>query len=43
MVANIWPEEANLEGTISTLKFVARVMKVQNEAVVNKKELYAQK
>jgi kinesin family member 6/9 len=35
MIANIWPEEQNLEETISTLKFAARMMKVQNEAVVN--------
>ena len=35
MIANIWPEEINLEETISTLKFASRMMKVQNEAVVN--------
>lgn len=35
MIANVWPEEHNLEETISTLKFAARMMKVQNEAVVN--------
>ena len=35
MIANIWPEEHNLEETISTLKFAARMMKVQNEAIVN--------
>jgi kinesin family protein 6/9 len=35
MIANIWPEEMNLEETISTLKFASRMMKVQNEAVVN--------
>ena len=35
MIANIWPEEVNLEETISTLKFASRMMKVQNEAVVN--------
>lgn len=35
MIANIWPEEIYLEETISTLKFAARMMKVQNEAVVN--------
>lgn len=28
MIANIWPEEVNLEETISTLKFAARMMKV---------------
>lgn len=35
MIANVWPEEAYLEETISTLKFAARMMKVQNEAIVN--------
>ena len=35
MIANIWPEELYLEETISTLKFAARMMKVQNEAKVN--------
>jgi kinesin family protein 6/9 len=35
MIANIWPEEAYLEETISTLKFAARMLKVQNEAKVN--------
>jgi kinesin family protein 6/9 len=35
MIANIWPEEINLEETISTLKFASRMMKVTNEAVVN--------
>ena len=35
MIANIWPEEAYLEETISTLKFATRMMKVQNEPVVN--------
>lgn len=28
MIANIWPEEINLEETISTLKFASRMMKV---------------
>ena len=35
MVANIWPEEAYLEETISTLKFASRMMKVENNAHVN--------
>jgi len=35
MIANVWPEEHYLEETISTLKFAARMMKVQNEAKVN--------
>lgn len=35
MVANIWPEPANLEETISTCKFATRMMRVTNEAVVN--------
>jgi len=28
MIANVWPEEAHLEETISTLKFATRMMKV---------------
>jgi kinesin family protein 6/9 len=35
MIANIWPEAAYLEETISTLKFSTRMMKVANEATVN--------
>lgn len=35
MIANIWPEETYLEETISTLKFATRMMKVQNEPIVN--------
>lgn len=35
MIANIWPEEAYLEETISTLKFAGRMMRVQNEPKVN--------
>jgi kinesin family member 6/9 len=35
MIANIWPEEHNLEETISTLRFASRMMKVQNDAHVN--------
>lgn len=35
MVANIWPEEVYLEETISTLKFATRMMKVQNEPMIN--------
>ena len=35
MIANVWPEEAYLEETISTLKFASRMMKVENEAKVN--------
>lgn len=35
MIANIWPEETYLEETISTLKFATRMMKVQNDPVVN--------
>lgn len=35
MISNIWPEEIYLEETISTLKFASRMMKVQNEAIVN--------
>jgi len=35
MIANVWPEEHNLEETISTLRFASRMMKVQNDAIVN--------
>jgi kinesin family member 6/9 len=35
MIANVWPEETNLEETISTLKFASRMMKVQNEPIIN--------
>lgn len=35
MIANIWPEEGYLEETISTLKFATRMMKVQNDPIVN--------
>lgn len=35
MIANIWPEERNLEDTISTLKFATRMLRVQNDASVN--------
>ena len=35
MIANIWPEARHLEETTSTLKFAARMMKVNNEASVN--------
>ena len=35
MIANIWPEVAHIEETISTLRFAMRMMRVSNEAVVN--------
>jgi len=35
MIANIWPEQSNLEETISTLKFATRMTKVSNEATIN--------
>ena len=35
MIANIWPEETNLEETVSTLKFATRMMKVQTDATIN--------
>lgn len=35
MIANIWPEETNIEETISTLKFATRMMKVQTDASIN--------
>eukprot|EP00668_Euglena_longa_P011895 GGOE01014315.1.p1 GENE.GGOE01014315.1~~GGOE01014315.1.p1 ORF type:complete len:741 (+),score=211.83 GGOE01014315.1:42-2264(+) len=35
MISNIWAEEQHLEETSSTLKFATRMMRVQNEAVVN--------
>lgn len=38
LIANIWPEEPYLEETISTLRFAARMMKVQNEAKVNQQQ-----
>ena len=34
MIANVWPEAAHIEETISTLKFASRMMKVSNEAIV---------
>jgi len=37
MIANIFPEAANLDETISTLKFATRMMKVSNEAQINVK------
>jgi kinesin family protein 6/9 len=35
MIANIWGETAQLEETVSTLKFATRMKKVQNRATVN--------
>jgi len=35
MIANLWPEAAHIEETISTLKFATRMMRVSNEPVVN--------
>jgi kinesin family member 6/9 len=35
MLANIWPEMAHIEETVSTLKFATRMMRVSNEAIVN--------
>lgn len=35
MVANVWPEVANLEETLSTLRFASRVRLLENDAVVN--------
>ncbi len=35
MIANIWPEETNIEETVSTLKFATRMMKVQTDASIN--------
>ena len=37
MIANIWPEAAHLEETISTLKFASRMMKVSNNSVIQHK------
>lgn len=34
MIANIWPEAAHLEETISTLKFASRMMKVSNNTTI---------
>ena len=38
LIANIWPEEPYLEETISTLRFAARMMKVQNEVKINQQQ-----
>lgn len=35
MIANIFPEPEHIEETISTLKFATRMMKVNNEPVIN--------
>lgn len=35
MIANLWPEERHLEETSSTLKFAARMMRVQSDPTVN--------
>eukprot|EP01028_Stygiella_incarcerata_P008109 TRINITY_DN3446_c0_g1_i1.p1 TRINITY_DN3446_c0_g1~~TRINITY_DN3446_c0_g1_i1.p1 ORF type:complete len:836 (+),score=260.83 TRINITY_DN3446_c0_g1_i1:145-2508(+) len=35
LIANIWAEPTFLDETISTLKFATRMMRVQNEAVIN--------
>jgi kinesin family protein 6/9 len=35
MIANVYPEPDHLEETISTLKFATRMMKVNNEPVIN--------
>jgi kinesin family protein 6/9 len=35
MIANVWPEETQLEETISTLRFAQRMMKVQNDLSIN--------
>ena len=35
MIANVWAEPRHLEETLSTLKFAARMMRVQNDATVN--------
>ena len=35
MIANIWPEDRHVEETLSTLRFAARMMKVQTDAAVN--------
>lgn len=35
MIANIWPEERNMEETTSTLKFAVRMMRVQTDPTIN--------
>ena len=35
MIANIWPEDRNIEESLGTLRFASRMMKVQTEATVN--------
>jgi len=37
MIANIWPENAHLEETISTLKFASRAKSIKNHFKVNMK------
>jgi kinesin family protein 6/9 len=38
MIANIWPEQAHIEETISTLKFATRMMRVNNEPIINEQQ-----
>lgn len=38
MIANIWPEQTHIEETISTLKFATRMMRVNNEPVINEQQ-----
>lgn len=35
MIANIWPERAHIEESISTLRFASRMMKVENESSIS--------
>lgn len=35
MIANVWPEQNHIEETISTLKFATRMMRVNNEPIIN--------
>ena len=35
MIANVWGEHAQLDETLSTLKFATRMMRVSNDAIVN--------
>lgn len=35
MIANLWPEERNLDETLSTLKFAVRMMRVQTDPTIN--------
>lgn len=35
MFANVWPESAHIDETCSTLRFAARMAKIENEVSIN--------